>query len=275
MSFFRDPNALQNSARQGTTCQPLKDKHLTMHRKYFNYSQQPFTITLAATKLYILTNPKHISEAYMSSSSLSFDLFVKLLIRSCGSSKEVVEKLYQDSPSSSECNKSLGRSIHGFQAQQSSGQKLEDLSVEFLRCFEKSLLFENVVMGSRYESKVSETATFACISLKKLCSEAVINASQKVYFGDRLSEIDPNLAQTFIKFDCRSWQLLYHYPRLISEPMYAAKDQLINALTAYFETPAERKADATWVTQLLEKEMRGLGFTDKEMGTLMMLQYWG
>lgn len=211
----------------------------------------------------------------MSSSSLSFDLFVKLLIRTCGSSKRVVEKLYQDPPPSSERNESLGRSLHNVQVQQSSGQKLEDLSAVFVRCFEKSLLFENVVMGSQYESKASETATLACISLKKLCSEIIINASQKVYFGNRLSEIDPNLAQTFIEFDTRSWQLLYHYPRLISEPMYAAKDRLINALTAYFETPAERKADATWATQLLEKEMRELGFTDREMGTLMMLQYWG
>lgn len=211
----------------------------------------------------------------MSSSSLSFDLFVKLLIRTCGSSKRVVEKLYQDPPSSSERNKSLGRAIHDFQVQQSSGQKLEDLSAVFVRCFEKSLLFENVAVDSRFRSKASETAGSACISLSKLCSEVVINGSQEAYFGNRLSEIDPNLAQTFLEFDTRSWQLLYHYPRLISEPMYAAKDRLINALTAYFETPAERKTDATWVTQLLEREMRGLGFTDREMGTLMMLQYWG
>ena len=130
-------------------------------------------------------------------------------------------------------------------------------------------------MGSRYESKISETATFACMSLKNMCSEAVTNASQKVYFGKRLFENDPNLAHSFIKFDFRSWQSLYHYPWLFSEPMYAAKDHLINALTACFETPAEGKADATWVTHLLEKEMMGLGLTEKEVETLMMLQYWG
>ena len=144
-----------------------------------------------------------------------------------------------------------------------------------LKYLEKSLLFENVAVNSRYNLKASATADTAFLSLSKWCAEVVINASQKAYFGDRLSEIDPNLAQTFIEFDTRSWQLLYHFPRLISEGMYAAKDRLINTLTAYFETPVREKADAAWVTQLLEREMRGLGFTDREMGTLMMLQYWG
>ena len=211
----------------------------------------------------------------MSSSSLSFDTFVKLLIRTCGSSNQVVEKLYQDASPSSKHTKSLGRAIHDLQVQQSSGQRLDDLSSVFITFFEKSLLFEDVAGNSRYGSKVPETTNFARVSLRKWCAEAVINASQKAYFGDRLSKIDPNLAQTFIEFDTRSWQLLYHFPRLISEPMYAAKDRLVNALTTYFETPAEEKVDAAWVTQLLEKEMRDLGFTNREMGTLMMLQYWG
>lgn len=211
----------------------------------------------------------------MSSSSLSFDTFVKLLIRTCGSSKRVVEKLYQDPPPSSERKKSLGTAIHDFQVQQSSGQRLEDLSAVFVTCFEKSLSSENIAASGRLGTEASETKDVARISLRTWCAEAVINASQKAYFGDRLSEIDPDLAQTFLEFDTRSWQLLYHFPRLMSEPMYAAKDRLVDALTMYFETAAEKKADAAWVTQLFEKEMRGLGFTDREMGTLMMLQYWG
>ena len=144
-----------------------------------------------------------------------------------------------------------------------------------MTCFEKSLLPENVAVNIRCGLKASETADFACISLRKWCVGVVIDTSQEAYFGDCLSEIDPHLAQTFLEFDTRSWQLLYHFPRLISEPMYAAKDRLINALTAYFETATEKKANAAWVTQLFKKKMRGLGFTDKEMETLMMLNIGG
>ncbi|KAM0802922.1 cytochrome P450 [Usnea florida] len=273
VSFYRNPNALQSSARLGSIYQSPKCPSDNL-RKYFNGSRQPFTITIAGTKLYILTDPSDISKAYMSSSSLSFDRFVKLLIRTCGSSKEVVDKLYQNSPSRNH-DESLGGAIHGLQVEQSSGQKLEDLSAVLLMSFERSLLFKELAKDNRYSSKPSETATSAFVSLKKWCSVAVINASQKAYFGDCLSKIDPDLSQTFIEFDSRSWQLLYHFPRLFSEPMYAAKDRLISSLTAYFEAPLEEKTDASWVTQRLEREMRDSGFTNREMGTLMMLQYWG
>lgn len=249
---------------------------LTCHRQYFGDSRQPFAITLLGTKLYILTNPRDISEAYRNSSSLSFDIFVKHLIRTCGSSKHVVERLYQHPQPPSEHRKSLGKALHDFQVHQSSpGQNLENLSVAFVEYFEKSLVFADVTVNSQYNLKASGKVNTATLSLSKWCAEVVINASQRAYFGDFLFEADPNLAQTFVEFDTLSWQLLYHFPRLISRKMHAAKERLIDALTCYFEKPVEKRTGAAWVTQLIEKEMRELGLTDREMGTLMMLQYWG
>ncbi|KAL9627115.1 MAG: hypothetical protein Q9204_006802, partial [Flavoplaca sp. TL-2023a] len=108
-----------------------------------------------------------------------------------------------------------------------------------------------------------------------MCAEIAINAGQNAYFGRQLLEIDPNLAQTFRQFDSSSWQLLYLYPRWLSPDMYSAKDRLVEALTLYFNAPAEKKTDAAWITKYLEQEMRYLGFDSREMATLMMLQYWG
>ena len=255
---------------QGTILKRSRTPYLTLHRRYFNGSREPFTITLAGTKLYILSNPRDVSEAYRNSSTLSFDIFVKLLIRTCGTSKPVVEKLYQDPLPSSAHKESLGKAIHKFQVQQSSpGNNLEDISLVIANYLEKALVLENMATERAPKAK-----DLLYLSLKRCCADLVIGASQMAYFGERLSEIDPNLAQKFIEFDSRSWQLLYHFPRLISKGMYAAKDRIIDDLTAYFETPGER-TDAAWVTQLLEREMRALGFTTREMGTLMMLQYWG
>ena len=181
-----------------------------------------------------------------------------------------MERLYQEPPPSGVHKKSLGQAIHGFQVEQSSpGNKLEDISVIIASYLEKALVFEKMA-----REKASKTDESSYLSLRRCCANLVIGASQKAYFGERLSSIDPDLAQTFIEFDGCSWQLLYQYPRLISKGMYAAKDRIIDVLTAYFETPGER-TDAAWVTQLLEREMRALGFTTREMGTLMMLQYWG
>lgn len=145
----------------------------------------------------------------------------------------------------------------------------------FLGYFEKALKFENITRKSQYYVDNLDARDTTCVSLTKWCADVVINASQKAYFGDLLSQIDPGLAHTFVAFDTRSWQLLYGFPRLFSRKMYSAKDKIIGALTLYFDAPPEEKADAAWVTQLLEKEMRQLGFNNQEMATLMMLQYWG
>lgn len=231
---------------------------------------------MVGVKLYFLTDPGDISEAYKNSSSLSFDVFVKLLLRTCGSSRAVVEKLYQDPPPLSERKKSLGQALHGLQMQQSSpGPNLENLSVKYLDYFGKTLVLEQMTMNRRYHWKTAGETGVLTVSLREWCADVVINASQQAYFGDRLSEIDPNLARIFVEFDTRSWQLLYRFPRLISQSMYAARDKLIDALTAYLELSAEKKTGATWVMQHLEREMCVSGFTYREMGTLMMLQYWG
>ena len=228
------------------------------------------------TQLYILTSPTDISEAYKNSSSLSFDIFVKLLLRTCGSSKSVIEKLFQPSKITGQDKKPLGQALRDLNVRQSTtGPNFEDLSRKFLNYLDQSLKLQAMASNSRYCLNNRESGGTICVSLTRWCAEMVINGSQHGYFGDRLTQIDPNLAQTFINFDQRSWQLLYRYPRWLSKEMYSAKDQLIKALTSFFESPADTKADAAWVTKLLEKEMRDLGFDSKEMATLMMLQYWG
>lgn len=231
---------------------------------------------MLGTKLYILTDPRDISEAYRNSSTLSFEIFVKLLLRTCGSSKFVVEKMYQESGSPSRGKRPLGRALHDLNVQQSfPGPRFEGLSMIFQEHFEKILVADIMPRSYRHNVYIPDSKDTLCVSLSKWCADVVINASQKAYFGDSLSRINPDLAQTFVEFDTRSWQLLYGFPKLFSNKMHSAKEQTIKALTLYFESPQESKADAAWVTQLLEKEMRQLGFKNEDMATLMMLQYWG
>ena len=188
----------------------------------------------------------------------------------------MIERLFQPSQISGELKRPLGQALHDLNVRQSTtGPDFEDLSSKFLSYFDSFLEFHAMAGNSRYCLRNREPAGAICVSLTRWCAEMVINASQHGYFGDRLTQIDPNLAQTFINFDQRSWQLLYRYPRWLSRDMYSAKYQLIKALTSFFESPADTKTDAAWVTKLLEEEMRDLGFNSNEMATLMMLQYWG
>lgn len=243
---------------------------------YFKNSGEPFSLTILGTQLYILTNPKDMSEAYRHASTLSFDVFVKRLLQTCGSARSVVEKLYQNPQLPREHKNSLGEALHALNVQQSSpGRHFDALSTKILCYFECSLTFGAVASNARLSSGTPPSADTAYVSLTRLCAETVINASQDAYFGHYLSKIDPNLAQTFLDFDTRSWQLLYHYPRWLSPTMHSARDNLVMALASYFDAPEENKVDAAWATKYVEQEMRHLGFDNEQMATLMMLQYWG
>ena len=203
-------------------------------------------------------------------------MFVKLLLRACGSSKFVIDRFYGETITSIGEKRSLGHRLHGLNVQQScSAENLEKLSSVFLRYYANALSPEKVATNYRYTLNGTLSAKGVPVSLAKWCSEVVINSRQESYFLSLLSKIDPNFPQTFVQFDMWSWQLLFGFPRLFSTTMHHAKDQIIEALRLYFDAPAYQKIDASGVSQLLEQEMEQLGFTSKEKATLTMLQYWG
>ncbi|MCJ1312934.1 hypothetical protein MMC25_006610 [Agyrium rufum] len=250
-------------------------------RAWFNYTQEPIAIKLLGTKLYILTDPRHMSEAYRNSSTLSLDFFVRGLLRACGSSGKVLEKIFRHDANSSLSEKGNGKSFietmhelqfrHGFP-----GQHLDELSEVSRENLDVVLRPRALIRDSGSTGLYAEEGyRSTTISLSKLCAQTIINANQKAYFGDCLSELDPQLYQTFVNFDALSWQLLYRYPRFLGRKMHASKDHITNVLTRYFAAPAEQRPGAAWVTRMLEEEMRQLGLTNEEMSTLMLLQYWG
>lgn len=188
----------------------------------------------------------------------------------------MIQKLYQNSQRASERTKSIGHSLHDLNVQQSfPGKNFDDLSIAFRNSFQKSLMYEELIVNKQFNLESSGSHDAVCVSLTRWCVDTVVNASQKAYFGEYLSIVDPGLAQAFVEFDTQSWKLLYHFPRFLSRQMYFAKDRLIKALALYFDAPAGEKTDAAWVTKLLERDMRQLRFSSEEMATLMLLQYWG
>ncbi|KAL8974867.1 MAG: hypothetical protein Q9197_000900 [Variospora fuerteventurae] len=162
--------------------------------------------------------------------------------------------------------------------QSSPGPHFDILDSKLSKQFQESLEYDTMAGNHRFcvpFSAPSASANTIYVSLTSMCAEIAINAGQNAYFARQLLEIDPNLAQTFRQFGSSSWQLLYLYPPWLSPDMYSTKDCLVEALTLYYDVPAEKKTDAAWITKYLEQEMRYLGFDNREMAILMMFQYCG
>ena len=245
-------------------------------RNYFDNNRQPFAITVAGTIFYIITNPEDVTKVYLNSSTLSFDVFLKNMMKSFGSSSSAIEKLFgapcPESVGYHSC-KNLAQLAHDFQVYQTQGENMMILCAQIKKSFERNLLLNDDFCASPYWLKCIEGDVD--ISLKKFTAKMFIDAGQLAYFGRSLFDLDPSLPLTLMKLDDLSWQLFYQYPSFLCREMNAAKDKILLSLQKFFEMPIEKRSDQAWFTQKLEKEYRILGFNDKEIAAQMTFVYWG
>ena len=167
------------------------------------------------------------------------------------------------------CLIELARDIH--KRQLFPGRQFGLLRDSFAHYFDQSLKFENLVQKP-YSCSSGESAI--TLSLSDWTSDVMINAGQEAYFGASLSKINVNLAKTFQQFDDLTWQVFYQYPERLSQTMHRAKRKIISDMEQYYETPAEKRSDATWFARSLEDELRNAGFNTHDMAVMMMTVYW-
>ena len=248
-------------------------------RNYFGNTREPFSVTALGSKLYILTKSKDVADAYKNTSTLSFNIFVQEMMKACGSSKEVVRKMYQalDRDKQGFPNPhgkplaTLARELHIHQL--FPGEQLEYLGNKFIAYFEENLDLTMIARERFYASSCGDEEVV--VPLMIWASDFFTNAGQRVYFGDKLSELDPDLTWTFLEYDQLSWQILYQYPGFLCKQMRSARDKLISSLERYFDLPMEQRTGDAWFTKAMEREMRQIGMTTKDIAPMMMTIYWG
>ena len=162
----------------------------------------------------------------------------------------------------------LGEDLYRQQLQP--GKELNILQSRFLNAIHESVCWQNL----SHKITVSSGHNRKTVSLLGWCREVLLDASTKSFFGDRLQQIDPDLFQSFFDFDDNSWKLTYHYPRFLSNEMYAAKQQAINALTTYFRLPKKERLGESWLVRTLEAEMRKLKIAEPDIAAFLMMTYW-
>ncbi|MCJ1477784.1 hypothetical protein MMC13_006457 [Lambiella insularis] len=208
---------------------------------------------------------------YKINTTLSFDRLLFDMMKIFGLPQALVEKMFQKTAGSPEgaCTMHL---IHDWQKEQTQGKGLYSIR-GCVEKFEKSLALSRFVPQCSYV--ILATDNKAIVSCKKWTSEIALNAFQSAYFGDSLNVIDPGMSRSLVKFDELSWQIFYQLPRLWSREMYSEKEKITKSFKIYFETPIEKRGEAAYFSQRLEKQYRSLGFSSQEMASLFTVTYWG
>lgn len=70
------------------------------------------------------------------------------------------------------------------------------------------------------------------------------------------------------------WKYLCGLPRFLSGDMLEAKSKLIEAFTMYTVIPREERKDAGYFVQAAENMLHKASLSEKEIGDILMLQYW-
>jgi hypothetical protein len=210
--------------------------------------------------------------------TLSFDEFVRAIMRTSGSSPFVIQKMFEQPEREKHIfpnphNKplaNLARDLHFTQL--FPGNHLDELLNTFHECFDKSFVMKSLRQLS-YVKCVSDRSVVLPLNL--WTSDVMIRAGQEAYFGAYLGEVDPDLTWNFLAYDDLTWQVLYQYPKFLASTMYKAKEKVVDGLERYFTAPAEMRGKSSWFTPAMEKEMRNLGFDTHDVAVMMMTIYWG
>ena len=250
-----------------------------MDRKYLGGTREPFALTVAGEKLYVLTSPQDVGDSFRNTRSLSYDQFVEDLIRLIGVSDHGLKIMYrkfapgehifrQPNPQQ-KCLAHLTVDFHKHQLLP--GEKLLVLSDKFLHYLDVSLRWEK--MDQKYVlEEIRESQRH--LSLLSWCSEILVRAGTDLFFGEHLLHMNPTLPKSFHEFDKNSWMLLYRYPEFLSRCMSSPLKEIRSTLTDYFKLPESQRPGATWFVQTLEAEQRVLGMTDEDIAASMILIYW-
>lgn len=228
-----------------------------------------------------MTSPEDISKIYRNTEELTIDTHIRQTLISLGASPFAVDKWIPQRPSkihsnhAMECSEAslsefthLGSRI--CQQQLLPGKELDDLQKVFMSNIHEYLHWRSIPPKITF---VSSTQT-KTISLLGWCREVLLESSTRAFFGVQLTEVNPGLFDSFYNFDSCSWKLHYGYPRFLSAELYAARDTIIEALTAYYRLPKAKRRDAAFVVNRLEDEMRLLDIEDKDIAAMTMPLFW-
>ncbi|KAL8650623.1 MAG: hypothetical protein Q9226_005062 [Calogaya cf. arnoldii] len=257
---------------------PPLDSLLSCNSRTLRNNREPFAITVGGSTIYVLTLPKDVADAYRNTTSLSFDVFVQVMMRNLGSSAQSVRAMFSPMPIEKDgfpnpLGKPLGRLARELHTTQLyPGENLTKLDDKFIESFGDQLVFEKMAETS-YAARDKKGGV--TVPLLKWSSDVFTRAGQVAYFGDLLGVIDPDLTWTFLEFDDLSWQILFQYPRIVSRRMHAARERLTAVIEQYFSVPAEERGEQAWFTPAMEHEMRTVGISTHDIATMMTTIYWG
>lgn len=248
-------------------------------RQHLGNTDEPFTLTIAGERVYIVFSPEDVSAVYRNNTTLEFDTHVQDLFKSFDGSSAGITKLRTpyhstvtepkpatESDALPPSQNSVGLYIRqSYKQQLQPGDKLDILEVKIMRSLTKSL--DAVHRKSILQGEIT-------LSILQLTKATLLDAGTAALYGDQLISISPDFITHFSAFDTNSWMLLYHYPSPLAAPCNIPKRKVLSAFTAYFSIPASSRTDVAQFLQTIEAEQRKIALSNADIASCAFVIYW-
>ncbi|KAH8722684.1 cytochrome P450 [Phaeosphaeriaceae sp. PMI808] len=247
---------------------------LDASRLYFKDTREPYALTVAGQKWYILTSAVDVTSVYkINDGSLSYDIFVEEVMGMIGITKDGVQKAYKTEDTDGKRQKHLVGLCKEYQITQlSPGIKFDHLANPAVEYIMNHTNLDTIMKKNGDE--ICGQQKFITVPLYHFISNIFIGFGQEAYFGRMLGEIEPNMISHFMTFDALAWQVLYQYPSFLCGNMLGAKTKMHAAFEQYFSIPVEKRQGAAWMILELEKDMKRLGVSLHDMSLFFFQLYW-
>ena len=213
-----------------------------------------------------------MTEIYKNTKTLTFDEYVRDVMKSIGISDDGIEKLWKPPTRirKDRLHKALAHAGEDYYREQLlPGPQLDILWEKVLSDIASSIHWDNLP-GSRF----NRAETSRSLSLLDWTSDVLLKSVVKGFFGDRLLQMDPQLLQNFAAFDKESWKLTYKLPRGVAKDMYDAKDKMVRSVKAYLELPQNQRSEATWLIKKLEVEAGKANIDVQDLAAMITSLAW-
>ncbi|PQE22380.1 cytochrome P450 protein [Rutstroemia sp. NJR-2017a WRK4] len=252
--------------------------HFGRHRVYFGNTKALYSITLAGETICVITGGDDIGELYKNTSTITWENLIKDMYTFVGLSPKSINGMFNEDREQPGLT-GFGvptRSAHEMTSEYHRQQLLSTANHEILLQrlipgLQENLSWDVLKQHSASERKSQDSIT---LSLWAWCNEVIINGSTKAYYGPKIFEINPHLLRAIITWEETNWKFFYHLPNLMARDMMDAKNEVIDTLCRYFETPQEERPGMLHFVTAMEAEMRSSGLSNRETAGIHMLHLW-
>ncbi|ROV91189.1 hypothetical protein VMCG_09334 [Cytospora schulzeri] len=240
-------------------------------------THEPFAIQLPGRKLYIITDPKDVTEVFNNKHGLDNDYSLRELVGVFGVTPEGIRRAWHVPQPGDWCfipenpinpqQMSFAKWIqYSYRKYLLTAETMEEICSMFVNSLLDTICTDSMESCRRQDNTVS---------LYTLIRKVMVEASTRSMFGPHLHEIDHNVVEYILGFNDNAWQVVTRYPDLFGRSAVSRPRKKMMAIIRQFvERPLAENSLANSFVRNLLIAMENTGLDMHSRAAMLLMVFW-